>query len=146
MKDEIGVDLDDVDWRRYDPRQYHPRRIVQNALSDAFDDEDGPARSGSTVAGGVKPGAATSAAKRAQAARSAPAGTAATRPGGTVGAARPAGSTRPGGSSRPATAGPGSASRDSVRGSGATTPLRPSPAPTSWAEAARRAGVDDDAT
>ena|GEM_PF-2847053 len=135
MKNEMGVDLDGVDWTRYDPRQYHPRRIVQNALSDAFEDE-GPPRKGAGGAG-AKPGAAASAAKRAEAARTAPAGTATTRPGGTL---------RPGGSNRTAGAGPGSASRDSTRSSGPTAPLRPSPAPSSWAEAARRAGVDDDAT
>lgn len=151
MKDEMGVDLDGVDWTRYDPRQYHPKRIVQNALSDAFDDEDTP-RTGSTVRSGgasglskssggarpglAKPGAAASAAKRAEAARTAPGGTATTRPGGTP---------RPG-ANRAVAAGPGSASRDTARASGPTTPLRPSPAPTSWAEAARRAGVDDDAT
>ncbi len=133
MKVEIGVDLDQVDWRRYDPRQYHPKRIVQNALSDVFDDEDSPPRTGSTAAGAagagaiaaggasraagsvVKPGAAPAAAKRAEAARTAP------------------GSSRTGPASSTRTASP-------------TTPRRPSPPPTTWADAARRAGVDDDAT
>ncbi|MGJ7442316.1 twin-arginine translocase TatA/TatE family subunit [Aquipuribacter sp. MA13-6] len=136
MKDEMGVDLDGVDWRRYDPRQYHPRRIVQNALSDAFEEDDGPPRTGSSAAGS-KAGAAASAAKRAEAARTAPAGTPTTRPGGTV---------RPGGTTRAAGAGPGSAARDSARGSNGGASVGPSPAPTSWAEAARRVGVDDDAT
>lgn len=148
MKTEMGVDLDTVDWRRYDPRQYHPKRIVQNALSDAFDDDeagDSRPRTGSTVAGaatvaaasagagagaggsgdgagpgaGAKPGAAASAAKRAEAAR-VPASNAASRA--------------------------GAPSHGSARAASRTSPRRPSPPPTTWADAARRAGVDDDAT
>ncbi|WP_380166147.1 twin-arginine translocase TatA/TatE family subunit [Jannaschia sp. R86511] len=137
MKDEMGVDLDGVDWRRYDPRQYHPRRIVQNALSDAFEDDEGqPRRTAGAGQTGSKPGAAASAAKRAEAARATPTGSVTPRPGA---AARPQ-------ANRAVTAGPGSAARDDARGPGATTPRPPSPAPSSWAEAARRAGVDDDAT
>ncbi|OMH35108.1 Sec-independent protein translocase TatB [Tersicoccus sp. Bi-70] len=36
LKDELGDDFEDVDWRKLDPRQYDPRRIVREAL---FDDE-----------------------------------------------------------------------------------------------------------
>ncbi|MCG7321482.1 twin-arginine translocase TatA/TatE family subunit [Arsenicicoccus bolidensis] len=43
LRDQMGPDFDDIDWRQYDPRQYDPRRIVREALLD-----DGP--SGSTVA------------------------------------------------------------------------------------------------
>lgn len=32
MKDELGPDFDDVDWRTLDPRQYDPRRIIKQAL------------------------------------------------------------------------------------------------------------------
>jgi sec-independent protein translocase protein TatB len=32
MKDELGPELDDVDWRKLDPRQYDPRRIIRDAL------------------------------------------------------------------------------------------------------------------
>lgn len=32
MKDELGPDIDDVDWRKLDPRQYDPRRIIRDAL------------------------------------------------------------------------------------------------------------------
>lgn len=116
MKDEMGVDLDGVDWKRYDPRQYHPRRIVQNALSDAFDDEDDTAKKkAATAARNTKPGAATSAAKRAEGARIVS----------NSAAARSAGASR--------VASP-------------TTPRPPSPPPTTWADAARHAGLDDDAT
>ena len=39
MKDELGEDIDDVDWRKLDPRQYDPRRIIRDALFEepAFD-------------------------------------------------------------------------------------------------------------
>ena len=34
VRDEMGEDFDDVDWRRLDPRQYDPRRIIREALVD----------------------------------------------------------------------------------------------------------------
>jgi len=34
MRDEMGPEFDDVDWRKLDPRQYDPRRIVREALLD----------------------------------------------------------------------------------------------------------------
>jgi sec-independent protein translocase protein TatB len=37
---ELGPEFDDVDWRKFDPRQYDPRRIVREALSDAWDPDD----------------------------------------------------------------------------------------------------------
>jgi sec-independent protein translocase protein TatB len=41
MREEMGPDFDDVDWKKLDPRQYDPRRIIREALLD--DDDDGPA-------------------------------------------------------------------------------------------------------
>ena len=145
MKDEMGVDLDGVDWRRYDPRQYHPRRIVENALSDAFDDDDSPSsrRKG-----------ATAASKRAEAGRPAgsPRGTTAGRTG-TGSRSGPGSGTGAAGSGSTSTStstavrsGPGSASAQTVRTTTSDVPRRPSPPPTTWADAARRAGVDTDAT
>ena len=32
VRDEMGPDIDDVDWRKLDPRQYDPRRIIREAL------------------------------------------------------------------------------------------------------------------
>lgn len=32
LKDEMGEDVPDVDWRKLDPRQYDPRRIIRDAL------------------------------------------------------------------------------------------------------------------
>jgi len=38
MRDEMGPDFDDVDWQKLDPRQYDPRRIIREALTeDLFD-------------------------------------------------------------------------------------------------------------
>lgn len=34
IKQEMGPAFDDVDWRALDPRQYDPRRIVRDALTD----------------------------------------------------------------------------------------------------------------
>ena len=34
LKDQMGPEFDDVDWRQFDPRQYDPRRIVREALMD----------------------------------------------------------------------------------------------------------------
>lgn len=35
VKDELGDDFDDIEWKKLDPRQYDPRRIVREALSDS---------------------------------------------------------------------------------------------------------------
>ncbi|MEY9853484.1 sec-independent protein translocase protein TatB [Leifsonia sp. EB41] len=34
MRDELGPDFDDVDWKKLDPRQYDPRQIIRSALLD----------------------------------------------------------------------------------------------------------------
>lgn len=34
MRDEMGAEFDDVDWKKLDPRQYDPRRIIREALID----------------------------------------------------------------------------------------------------------------
>ena len=38
MQEEMGPEFQDVDWKKLDPRQYDPRRIIREALLD--DDED----------------------------------------------------------------------------------------------------------
>jgi len=40
IKQEAGVDIDDIDWKKYDPRQYDPRRIIREALLDDDDVEN----------------------------------------------------------------------------------------------------------
>ncbi len=34
MRDELGPDFDDMDWKKLDPRQYDPRRIIREALKE----------------------------------------------------------------------------------------------------------------
>lgn len=45
FKEETGADLDDVDWQKYDPRQYDPRRIIREALAEDYDDVRSEVRS-----------------------------------------------------------------------------------------------------
>jgi sec-independent protein translocase protein TatB len=42
MREELGPEFDDIDWRKLDPRQYDPRRIVREALSDSDIDPQDP--------------------------------------------------------------------------------------------------------
>jgi sec-independent protein translocase protein TatB len=32
MREEMGPDFDEIDWKQLDPRQYDPRRIIRDAL------------------------------------------------------------------------------------------------------------------
>src|SRR4026207_1497367 len=32
LREQMGPEFDDIDWRQYDPRQYDPRRIVRAPL------------------------------------------------------------------------------------------------------------------
>jgi len=34
VQEEMGEELGDVDWKKLDPRQYDPRRIIREALLD----------------------------------------------------------------------------------------------------------------
>jgi sec-independent protein translocase protein TatB len=40
LREQMGPDFDDVDWKQYDPRQYDPRRIVREAFMDDGSDVD----------------------------------------------------------------------------------------------------------
>lgn len=40
VRSELGPEFDNVDWRKLDPRQYDPRRIVREALADTWDPDD----------------------------------------------------------------------------------------------------------
>ena len=42
LREQMGPEFDDVDWKQYDPRQYDPRRIVREALMDDGPDEVQP--------------------------------------------------------------------------------------------------------
>jgi sec-independent protein translocase protein TatB len=53
LREETGVDLNEVDWRKYDPRQYDPRKIIRDALL-----EDAPAAAATAAAAAPAAGAA----------------------------------------------------------------------------------------
>ncbi|WGW10550.1 twin-arginine translocase TatA/TatE family subunit [Saxibacter everestensis] len=74
VKEDLGEDFDDVDWKKLDPRQYDPRRIVREALQEetdslktALDSDDSAkptnksAATGSTAAGATGSAAASAA-------------------------------------------------------------------------------------
>ena len=44
LKDELGDDFDPEAWKKLDPRQYDPRRILRDALADSETDDTAPAR------------------------------------------------------------------------------------------------------
>ena len=46
LREEVGPELDDVDWRKLDPRQYDPRRIIKEALIDDVQDAFKPVSGG----------------------------------------------------------------------------------------------------
>jgi sec-independent protein translocase protein TatB len=48
LREQMGPEFDEVDWKQYDPRQYDPRRIVREALMDE-EPEDGQASSSGDV-------------------------------------------------------------------------------------------------
>jgi len=50
LREQMGPEFDEVDWKQYDPRQYDPRRIVREAL---MDDGTQPSRT-DDQAGGFK--------------------------------------------------------------------------------------------
>jgi sec-independent protein translocase protein TatB len=44
MRDEMGPDFDEIEWKKLDPRQYDPRKIIRDALAnEAFGDDGRPA-------------------------------------------------------------------------------------------------------
>lgn len=59
IKEEVGIDIEDVDWKKYDPRQYDPRRIIKEAL---LDDDTKPVTAGAPAAVAAVSGAAVAAA------------------------------------------------------------------------------------
>ncbi|MFT4306875.1 MAG: Sec-independent protein translocase TatB [Microbacterium sp.] len=55
VKEEMGPEFDEAEWRRLDPRQYDPRRIIREAL---LDDPPVPAARTAAVAAAVTTAAA----------------------------------------------------------------------------------------
>ena len=58
IKEEVGIDIDEVDWKKYDPRQYDPRRIIKEAL---LDDDTKPVSAGAPAVAAVAGTAAAAA-------------------------------------------------------------------------------------
>ncbi|MFC4904916.1 Sec-independent protein translocase TatB [Kocuria oceani] len=55
LKESLGPELADVDWRKLDPRQYDPRTIVRQALIED-QDEPAPARPNGPIRTSLAPG------------------------------------------------------------------------------------------
>lgn len=49
LKEEMGPEFDDVDWKQLDPRQYDPRRIIRDALLEDQREAQSEARKERTV-------------------------------------------------------------------------------------------------
>jgi sec-independent protein translocase protein TatB len=54
LREQMGPEFDEVDWKQYDPRQYDPRRIVREALMDQEPEDGQASSSGDVQAGGFK--------------------------------------------------------------------------------------------
>jgi sec-independent protein translocase protein TatB len=68
LREEVGDEIVDMDWRKLDPRQYDPRRIIKEALLD--DDEaprPAPAAPAVAAAAATAAGTAVSTGSRAPA-------------------------------------------------------------------------------
>ena len=57
VREEMGPEIDDVDWRKLDPRQYDPRRIIRDALLEEPQPTT-PVQARATIAEPVAPRAA----------------------------------------------------------------------------------------
>lgn len=65
LREEVGPELDEVDWRKLDPRQYDPRRIIKEALLDDIEDVFKPVNEGAPKpVAAAAPGAAALASPR----------------------------------------------------------------------------------
>ena len=54
LREQMGPEFDDVDWKQYDLRQYDPRRIVREALAGDGPDNGQASPPGAAEAGGFK--------------------------------------------------------------------------------------------
>jgi sec-independent protein translocase protein TatB len=66
MREEMGPEFDEVDWKKLDPRQYDPRRIIREALLEdpataaTASDETATAETAAETPAGEKPKSAES--------------------------------------------------------------------------------------
>ena len=76
LREEVGPELDEVDWRKLDPRQYDPRRIIKEALLDDVEDAFKPVSDGApravAPAGAVHPALSVPVGPRLPAGQAAP--------------------------------------------------------------------------
>lgn len=61
LRDQLGPEYDDINWRQYDPRQYDPRKIVRDALMEPLDLATAGLRDDPAEAPVVDPAAASTA-------------------------------------------------------------------------------------
>jgi sec-independent protein translocase protein TatB len=54
LREQMGSEFDEVDWKSYDPRQYDPRRIVREALMDDGSGDGQQSTQGEVEAAGFK--------------------------------------------------------------------------------------------
>ncbi|MEI3847011.1 MULTISPECIES: Sec-independent protein translocase TatB [unclassified Microbacterium] len=66
MREEVGPEIDELDWRKLDPRQYDPRRIIRDALLDT-NPSSGPATTAAATSAAAGVGVAGAAAAGASA-------------------------------------------------------------------------------
>jgi sec-independent protein translocase protein TatB len=59
LREQMGPEFDDINWKQYDPRQYDPRRIVREALLEPDVDEGGSAAWGQPAVEAHDPSRAT---------------------------------------------------------------------------------------
>ena len=55
MREEMGPEFDEVDWKKLDPRQYDPRRIIREALLEDPSPATPAAATVAATAAGEKP-------------------------------------------------------------------------------------------
>ena len=67
LKEQLGPEYKDVNWRQYDPRQYDPRRIVRQALIEPIDEAVAPVRDAAAGVGAAAAGGAAAKAGTRQA-------------------------------------------------------------------------------
>lgn len=60
LKEQLGPEYEDLDWRQYDPRQYDPRRIVRQALVEPLEEATAGVKDLGRPAGATSAAAAVS--------------------------------------------------------------------------------------
>ena len=59
LREQMGPEFDDINWKQYDPRQYDPRRIVREALLEPDAEAEATAHGADPVAVAHDPSRAT---------------------------------------------------------------------------------------